>query len=75
MAKQKPSAEAHGIVCRAPRPACVKAQIREGYKNSSAELKVPESTVVPPWIWPPDQHEQSEKQGLGQTGDKDPNGH
>src|SRR4029434_397477 len=46
MSEHKPSHEVKGIICRPPRQDCIEAQIRDGYRNMSAALKVPMSTVA-----------------------------
>ena len=46
MSEQKPSHEVEGIVRRAPRQDCVKAQIWGRVQNISAALNVHKNTVV-----------------------------
>uniref|UniRef100_A0AAZ3NYF6 Transposase Tc1-like domain-containing protein n=1 Tax=Oncorhynchus tshawytscha TaxID=74940 RepID=A0AAZ3NYF6_ONCTS len=51
MSEQKPSHEVKGIVRRAPRQVCVKAQIWRRASNISAALKVPKNTVTSNFKW------------------------
>ena len=82
MSEQKPSHEVKGIVSRAPRRNCVKAQTWEGYQEMSAALKVPNNTVASIILkWKNfgrltlTQTEQLGDKSFCQGGDQEPDGH